>query len=110
MPQLGDTTVRNKVGLRGGSRMIWAACPECQKERWVMKNLYDKRGGSVSCQSCTGKRTHIIAARSPKPKQSERQRGAGNHRWKDGTMMHKSGYRYIFVPQDDPLYCMANGN
>ena len=33
---------------------------------------------------------------------AKRQTGAGNYGWKGGKRMHKSGYRYLLLPDDDP--------
>lgn len=42
---------------------------------------------------------------------AKRDSGAQHHAWKGGRITnHHSGYVYVFVEPDDPLYCMATAN
>ena len=112
-PIIGDISTREKIGRKGRSRVIWASCPTCGKERWVMLNLHRKRNGAVLCPGCSG-RAHLQTEqmkainRAPKPWLSERQRGKNNPQWNGGRRMHKGGYRLILLQPDDPLRPMCD--
>lgn len=103
MPKLNEISRRDLVGLKGRSRVIWAQCSVCRSEKWFMLNLYRKRSGEVVCVSCHGKQLQPIGAHAKKPGLSIRQLRDGNHQWKGGKSMHKSGYVILTISRGDPL-------
>jgi len=118
MPKLGDITTRDKVGLAGRSKIIWAACPECGKERWVMLSLYKKRDGKVFCPPCIGRRTvnqnNLRWWNEGEHKEGCQcarcadQWGENNPSW-NGGVSYQGGYKTIKIYPDNPYYEMADG-
>ena len=107
MPELNELSRRDKLGLKGRSKMIWAACFDCKEERWFMFSLFRKRDGKPICVRCHGYRLQPIGRVAKKPNLASRQTGAGNHQWKGGRSMHKSGYVLLTVDRSDPLSIMG---
>lgn len=96
MPEIGDTTRGRKIGKGSLSRpYTWQACPDCGKERWA-----ETKAGIKRCQPCNSKLQ--IRKFGHKP-----QIGMGHHSWKGGKLKTSTGYIYVYVPPDDPFYCMA---
>jgi len=117
MPKIGEITNRNKVGLKGGSRVIWMACPVCGKERWVMYATYKKRGKPLLCRSCTGKRTvnqnNLKWWNEGEHKEGCQcarcadQWGKNNPMW-NGGVSYQGDYKTIKIYPDSPCYEMAD--
>ena len=90
MPQLGDIQVGTKMGRTCTSRMIWAACEKCGKERW--KRLVEDKPESNLCYKCSYRGTP----------------GKGNGRWKGGRHVNGSGgYYEVWIEKDDFFYPMV---
>ena len=115
--KLGDITIRNKVGLKGRSKIIWAACSECGKKRWVMLSLYKKRDGKVMCPPCIGRRTvnqnNLKWWNEGKHKENCKcarcsdQRGKNSPTW-NGGISYQGGYKTIKIYEDDPMFSMTD--
>ncbi len=90
MPELGEIKIASQVGIAGGSRYIWQACPGCGKERWVQLSKVIRQG-AFRCRTCT-------------------RAGARNANWKGGRRVDKTGYVVIWISVNDPYYSMAVGN
>ena len=93
---LGDIMTRSDVGLRGAAYVMWVACVECGKERWV--GLKRKGGAPISrrCLSCNGKysRLNLKGERSPN--------------WKGGRIITRDGYIAVALNQKDFFFSMAH--
>lgn len=113
MSDVGAISRRDKEGLRGRGKIVWSACPECGAERWV-----PLKTPAVLCRSCGGKR----AINRPELRNASHSSDCTCHRckatrgeltkeanpwWKGGKRVHKSGYIYILIDEDDPMRCMA---
>lgn len=119
-PKIGDISRRDLQGLRGRSKIIWAACPECGIERWKMLNLYRKLNGQILCQSCTGKKavaSGVVRTAAHKPEcQCQRCRttrgellGNKNPAWGGGRTV-RGGYPAILLNSDSPFRAMGDRN
>lgn len=115
--EIGRISRRDKEGLKGRSKIIWAACPSCGIERWVMLNLYRRQEGLVRCSSCIGKEA-IARGINNAPHKADctchrcrTTRGEltreKNPAWNGGTCM-RGGYRAVLLGKDDPLRSMAD--
>lgn len=101
MPNPGDTTSARRLGLSGNGRMIWDACPECGKERWVR---IKKRG--CTCADCWSQKLCLMGARAPKPGSQQREK---NNAWKGGApCVTKNGYRMVRLERGDPYRKMTS--
>lgn len=118
IPRVGDISRRDREGLQGRSRIIWAACSMCGAERWTMLSLYRKQNGDVRCQSCVGK----VAMASGRMRSAQHRldcsclrcrimRGelsrGSNPSWAGGRTS-RGGYCAIKVFRDDPIYPMTD--
>jgi hypothetical protein len=109
---IGIISRRDKEGLRGRGKIIWAACPTCGEERWApLKKI------SQLCRSCSGKNRN---------KELQKWRKEGEHRedckcstchpldqwgnknpsWKNGRTT-TGGYVGILLAPDHPMIEMA---
>lgn len=113
MPSIGDVSRRDKEGLQGRGRIVWAACPVCDTERWV-----PAKAPHQLCRVCSGKiaiqRDEFRNASHADDCQCQRCKTAqglltrdSNPAWSGGRRKHKSGYVYVIVDEDDPMRCMA---
>ena len=104
-PAIGtiSTSTRENLGWKLRCRIIWSACPECGREKWVPL----KWNGHL-CSPC-----HLRTVARPntkgckRPNAGAKQRGALNHAWKGGVKQHMDGYRYVMVTADDPMFPMV---
>lgn len=71
MPQIGEIANQQEIGLKGKHKMIWAACEDCRKERWVA--LIHGKPQNVLCHACAHS-------------------GARNYQWKNGRVVGTRGY------------------
>ncbi len=81
---IGETVVGHAVGYKGynPARVIWTACDDCGKERWVQ--IRRVRLGHTFCHSC-----------------------ACRHKFKGSKYKNKEGYTIISIRKDDPYFAMA---
>lgn len=94
MPEIGETL---KVRKCNSTRhMIWQACVDCGKERWVF--LVKGIPQSQRCRPCNTR------LRPCRPKGDE------CHNWKGGRVIGSGGYIHIFLCPDDFFYSMAKSN
>jgi len=89
MPKIGEIAKASDTGRVGHDRLVWRACIDCGKERWVSLSNYGK--GSKRCQACNNKYTGPNRLRE----------NSGN--WKGGVCRLYNGYVY----PDDFFYSMA---
>jgi len=101
MPEIGETTRRDRVSLGGRMRIVWSSCPECGKERWCPVKTPNQL-----CQRCSTRRIQPLGAKAKKPKQSINQTGAGNRQWKGGRKC-TNGYICVLIYSNNPYYPMA---
>ena len=86
MPEIGEITRGREVGYKQNHKLIWHACVDCGKERWV----YFNKGIPVSlrCPSCANK-------------------GENSNSWKGGRFVDGEGYVLIWIDPSDFFYSMA---
>lgn len=94
MPRLGETINGKQVGHSKGTTLIWHACIDCSKERWVVLNHGNPR--HLRCQICGCKQRPSLA-------------GSQNHNWKGGKIGAGYGYIKIWLDPTDFFYPMTNG-
>ncbi len=86
---LGDTVSGSTLGKATRAIYVRTACPDCGKERWVIRRYATKR-----CQSCATVARKLIGDQNP--------------RWKGGVRQGEDGYRYMTVYEDHPFIEMAS--
>lgn len=94
MPRLGDIRKDYEVGM-GNKRnnVIYVACADCSKERWVRMGDYRKSNYTGLCQPCCLKRRNGKLENSPN--------------WKGG-IKHCRGYVFVMIVTDSPYWSMAD--
>ena len=92
MQHIGDL-IRHHKNSRG--IFIWAACPDCGKERWV-KSFKGKPINLIKCNSC---------AKKVRRKQWS---GSNSARWKGGRQLTSKGYIRVWVSPEDFFFAMAD--
>lgn len=97
MPQLGEIEKASQLGRKSWGKLIWCACIDCGKERWVP--LIRGKPRRVRCRSCT-------IAKVQKHLTSQR-RGRNCPAWRGGRVVNRKGYIYIRLQPDDFFYPMA---
>lgn len=100
MPKLGEIRKAREIGEKpsyGNSKLIWSACIDCGKERWVLFRV--KLGIPVSnrCLSCGAKLTPNLL-------------GSKSSNWKGGRTHTGRGYITVKLQPDDFFYPMADSN
>ena len=94
VPEIGEIKRACELGFNHKQRrrqFVWAACPGCQKERWVAKGEHPR-----NCRVC-------YCAR-------HRDYQLENHpNWKGGRRI-SNGYCDIKIPLDDVFYSMVDTN
>lgn len=114
MTIIGAMSRRDVEGLRGRGRIVWAACPDCGRERWV-----PVRTPNVRCRSCSGKvqisRPEFRDAFHKQDCRCQRcaiSRGEltteNNPNWSGGRRMHAGGYVYLLLDRSDPMRVMSD--
>lgn len=91
MPQVGEIKRGCEIGRKGREKLIWSACLDCGKERWVEL----KNGEPVHklCRRCSNKAIKL--------KIKGRFTGSNNAQWKGGRRIARKGYILIWVGEDD---------
>ncbi len=98
MPEIGEikrgNEIRfgNEVRYKDNCKLMWCACENCGKERWVY--LLKGEPTSLICSTC---RNHNIGS------------GEKARNWHGGRSRDNRGYIKIYVPRSDPFFPMANG-
>lgn len=97
MPKLNETQM--VIGPRGGRKqiMIWLACPQCGKERWVQFRHTRKASYTALCALCNTKQ----------PRLQTYLRGSEHPMWKGGRI-YNEGYILKKLSLGDFFYPMAN--
>ena len=102
MPNVGDIVHGKDLGKSGSyyagiKKNIYAKCPDCGKERWVILRPSTSSGIS-RCQSCCGKQTGSLS--QGKMENSPHWKGGrGDYTYKP--------YIYIRISDTDPFYPMS---
>jgi len=94
MPQIGEIKKGSDLGYKSIYKMIWAACIDCGKERWV--TFVKGKAVSLRCHSCGGKVHPFI------------QIGSAHHNWKADRRRISGGYVLVRVHKNDFFYHMAD--
>lgn len=96
---IGEVKQAHEIGMVGHRSMMWSACTDCGKERWVQL----RRGQLV--------RTRCVACVRKDPawrmEHSRLLRGEKNHLWRGGRWRNKNGYIVVPINADSPYYSMA---
>ena len=92
MPDLGEIRRGKDLGYSSGVKLIWHACIECGKERWVQVRLVKPLTlKAVLCLPCSKK-------------------GERSSLWKGGRPKQGQGYIEIKLSPDDFFYSMVMRN
>ncbi len=101
MPKLGDVARAKDVGLGTGShKIVWAACADCGKERWVLL-----RNGEPQSKRC-----HPCGARVGGSVKAAHYRGKNHWHWNGGRHVNKNGYVSVWVDPDSPYADMRDAD
>jgi len=101
MPKLGDIARAKDVGLGNGShKVVWAACVDCGKERWVLL-----RNGEPQSKRC-----HPCGARKGGSVKSAHYRGEQHWHWGGGRHVTKKGYVSVTLAPDSPYAAMRDSD
>ena len=87
-PDLGDVMSGVHIGKATRALFVWTGCPDCGKERWVMRRFVTKR-----CVRCAAIERNWVGERNP--------------HWRGGVRQGKDDYRYMTVYPDHPFIGMA---
>jgi len=91
-PKLGEIRRAREIGRSGTYRLVYAACADCGKERWVQCKRGQNEPVSKRCWACAG-RQH---------------RGEGHPNWKGGRLTNAYGYIKAKLQSDDFFYPMVD--
>jgi len=94
VPEIGDVCKGTDLGKSWSNKLIWAACDDCGKRRWVGEK--DGKPRSSLCRTC-GQKGNI-------------RREEQNPNWKGGRTKTIAGYILIKLQPNDPFYPMAKSN
>jgi len=89
MPEIGEIKRGIDVGYKSPTKLIWHACIDCGKERWVELKKDGVR--RLRCCKCA-------------------QKGHMNSRWEGGQFVSSDGYILVWISPDDFFYPMAKQN
>jgi len=87
MPNINEIRNSKELGYSKTENMIWLACAECGKERWVSLSAY-RNTRCILCISCSRK-------------------GRRNCNWKGGRTKTKEGYVALLIAPNSPYFEMA---
>ncbi len=100
MPKLGEIARGKDVGASKDShKVIWAACPDCGKERWVL--LRNGQPQSKRCHPC-GAKERGLAKRGVRS-------GSEHHNWKGGKTITVGGYIEVWMDRSHPFFSAMAG-
>lgn len=96
MPELSVIKRAQDIGYTSpnSSKMMWSACVNCGKERWVL--LRKDEPMFLTCRKCAAEI------------RGTKQWGANNPSWRGGRHIGKGGYVQIRLLPDDFFYGMAS--
>lgn len=100
---LGEIRRGQEVGFKHRHKVIWIACPNCGKERWVEVNSVKTSEGR--CQPCY----HRLES----PKRRGRPTGLIgklSKAWKGGRIEDHDGYTQVLIRPDDFFYPLTKKN
>lgn len=105
MPEIGDTSTTTRLGLptKMRCRVVWSACPECGREKWVPLKWDGHLCVPCNARLVFGPKGQAAIRGSKRPAQSEGQRGAQNRMWRGGRHVMGRGYVCAWVAPDDAL-------
>lgn len=89
MPQLGEIKRTEEIGRPKGSKLIWMACKECGRERWIKYCKRKPEGESERCMFCCNS-------------------GQRSSSWKGGKRTNSQGYKMIKLDKADFFFSMTN--
>ena len=91
MPKLGEIIRASEIGSKQKraqyTKLIWVACIDCGKERWVF--LHSRQPQPLRCRSCSATRTSKGLKRN----------------WKGGRWQNSQGYIQIYKPDYSHTNC-----
>lgn len=100
MPKLGDIKKSREIyhpNCKSGNKHIWAACPKCGKERWVVIRQGVKAW--ELCIKCALASSFLLHRRGP-----------DSPAWKGGRHKVSSGHIKVWLSRDDFFLPMAQSN
>ena len=92
--------------ITGTERYIWVACPDCQRERWVIYRTdiarYTTKYPYIRCRSCSSKFNRRSGAIKHWGMARER-----NPMWKGGHSQQGNGYIQVRIYPENYFYSMG---
>ena len=128
MPNIGEVIDGKKIGYKGSGLVLWVACVDCGKERWV--RFVKDKPISRRCASCAhkliqqevkqgirlkpiftkeGRRSNSLS-KLGKKNPNYGKHGSLNSAWRGGKWQDGHGYIMVYLYPDDFFYPMANKN
>lgn len=114
---LGQIKRRDQLGLKGRQKMIFSKCNTCGIEKWAMFPTRD----TYNCAKCTARKAIVegnkVLNSYPHKDNCKCHRcrmgkgyfkGANNPMWNGGEKKLKSGYKLVFLEDNDPMHCMCS--
>jgi len=94
-PKLGDIISGRDIGRPRGYKLIWQACVDCGKERWV--GFVNGKPTNQRCRPCAARLAFNLPSQEGKP----------SFNFKGGRIRNADGYIFIYVRADDFFRPMA---
>jgi len=88
--KVGTIEQGNRVGYKSRTKVIWVACPDCGKERWMQ--FIKNKPKNYRCRPCNAKTRW----------------GSKITGWKGGRILHGMGYILLKLRPNDFFYSMAD--
>ncbi len=101
MPTIGEIKTGSELGKRYHDKLIYHACVDCGKERWV--TLRRGKPNNERCLQCVCKAPEFRSNLSVKAK---RRIGEKASNWRGGKS-YIDGYIYVYVSPDDFFHPMV---